>query len=173
MFKDLQSQNKKTKIFLKNNFNKADWVIGAIDQRRKTLYKVMKEIINHQPDFFDGNIDKLMPMRLKDISDILGLDVSTISRSTRGKYVETPYGIFELKYFFTDNHTLFDGKEISVQEVKLALKKIVENEDKDNPLNDDDLKEELKKSGYSIARRTVAKYRDQLNLPSARLRRKI
>ena len=173
MFNDLQSQNKKTKIFLKNNFNKADWVIGAIDQRRKTLYKVMKEIINHQPDFFDGNIDKLMPMRLKDISDILGLDVSTISRSTRGKYVETPYGIFELKYFFTDNHTLFDGKEISVQEVKLALKKIVENEDKDNPLNDDDLKEELKKSGYSIARRTVAKYRDQLNLPSARLRRKI
>ena len=173
MFNDLQSQNKKTKKFLKNNFNKAEWVIGAIDQRRKTLYNVMKQIINHQPAFFDGKIDKLIPMRLKDISDILGLDVSTISRSTRGKYVETPYGIFELKYFFTDNHTLFDGKEISVQEVKLALKKIVENEDKDNPLNDDDLKKELNKSGYSIARRTVAKYRDQLNLPSARLRRKI
>ena len=85
--------------------------------------------------------------------------------------METPYGIFELKYFFTDNHTLFDGKEISVQEVKLALKKIIDNEDKDNPLNDDDLKEALNQSGYSIARRTVAKYRDQLNLPNARLRR--
>ena len=171
MFNDLKSQNTKTKKFLKNNFNKAEWVIGAIEQRRKTLYNVMKQIINHQPEFFDGNIDKLTPMKLKNISDILGLDVSTISRSTRGKYVETPYGIFELKYFFTDNHTLFDGKEISVQEVKLALKKIIDNEDKDNPLNDDDLKEALKQSGYSIARRTVAKYRDQLNLPNARLRR--
>jgi len=171
MFNDLKSQNTKTKKFLKNNFNKAEWVIGAIDQRRKTLYTVMKQIINNQPEFFDGNIEKLTPMRLKDISDILGLDVSTVSRSTRGKYVETPYGIFELKYFFTDNHTLFNGKEISVQEVKLALKKIIDNEDKDNPLNDDDLKEALNQSGYSIARRTVAKYRDQLNLPNARLRR--
>ena len=173
MFNDLKSQNTKTKNFLKNNFNKAEWVMGAIDQRRKTLYNVMKQIINNQPEFFDGNLDKLIPMRLKDISDILGLDVSTISRSTRGKYVETPYGIFELKYFFTDNHTLFDGKEISVKEVKLALKKIIDNEDKDNPLNDDNLKEALKNSGYLIARRTVAKYRDQLKIPNARLRRKI
>ncbi|MDC0215234.1 RNA polymerase factor sigma-54 [Candidatus Marinimicrobia bacterium] len=173
MFNDLKSQNTKTKNFLKNNFNKAEWVLGAIDQRRKTLYNVMKQIINNQPEFFDGNLDKLIPMRLKDISDILGLDVSTISRSTRGKYVETPYGIFELKYFFTDNHTLFDGKEISVKEVKLALKKIIDNEDKDNPLNDDNLKEALKHSGYLIARRTVAKYRDQLKIPKARLRRKI
>ena len=110
MFNDLKSQNTKTKNFLKNNFNKVEWVTGAIDQRRKTLYNVMKQIINNQPEFFDGNLDKLIPMRLKDISDILGLDVSTISRSTRGKYVETPYGIFELKYFFTDNHTLFHGK---------------------------------------------------------------
>ena len=173
MLNDLETHNTKTKKFLKNNFNKAEWVIGAIDQRRTTLYNVMKQIINHQPAFFDGNIDKLTPMRLKDISDIIGLDISTVSRATRGKYVETPYGIFELKYFFTDNHTLFDGVEISVRDVKLALKKIIDNEDKNNPLSDDDLMEALKHSGYSIARRTVTKYRDKLNLPNARLRRKI
>ena len=173
MLRDLDNHNKKTKRFLKNNFIKAEWVIGAIDQRRRTLYSVMKQIINYQPDFFNGNVDKLKPMRLKDISHSIGLDISTVSRATRGKYVETPYGIFELKYFFTENHTLFDGEQISVREVKLALKKIIDEEDKNNPLSDDHLKEELMQCGYSIARRTVAKYRDQLNLPVARLRRKI
>ena len=173
MISDLDAHNKKTKSFLKNNFNKAKWVIEAIDQRRKTLYMVMQQIIIYQQEFFNGNIDTLKPMRLKDISDIIGLDVSTISRATRGKYVETPYGIFELKYFFTENHLLFDGEKISVSKVKLTLKKIIDNEDKSNPLSDDDLKESLLKFGYSIARRTVAKYRDQLNLPVARLRKKI
>ena len=173
MISDLDAHNKKTKSFLKNNFNKAKWVIEAIDQRRKTLYMVMQQIIIYQQEFFNGNIDTLKPMRLKDISDIIGLDVSTISRATRGKYVETPYGIFELKYFFTENHLLFDGEKISVSKVKLTLKKIIDNEDKNNPLSDDDLKESLLKFGYSIARRTVAKYRDQLNLPVTRLRKKI
>ena len=173
MLRDLETHNTKTKIFLKNNFNKADWVISAIDQRRKTLYNVMKQIINSQPEFFQGNVEKLKPMKLKDISDIIKVDISTVSRATRGKYVETPYGIFELKHFFTDNHRLFDGKEISVSEVKLALRNIIDNEDKNNPLSDDDLKEELMQSGYAIARRTVAKYRDQLKLPIARLRRNL
>ena len=173
MMNDLDGQNKKTKKFLKNNFNKAEWVIGAIDQRRKTLFEVMNQIIIHQPEFFDGNIEKLSPMRLKDISDIIGLDISTVSRATRGKYVETPYGIFELKSFFTDDYTLFDGEKVSVQEVKTALKKIIDKEDKNNPLNDDDLKEALKQYGYTIARRTVAKYRDQLKIPNIRLRKKI
>jgi len=173
MMNDLDGQNKKTKKFLKNNFNKAEWVIGAIDQRRKTLFEVMNQIIIHQPEFFDGNIEKLSPMRLKDISDIIGLDISTVSRATRGKYVETPYGIFELKSFFTDDYTLFDGEKVSVQEVKMALKKIIDKEDKNNPLNDDDLKEALKQYGYTIARRTVAKYRDQLKIPNIRLRKKI
>ena len=173
MMNDLDGQNKKTKKFLKNNFNKAEWVIGAIDQRRKTLFEVMNQIIIHQPEFFDGNIEKLSPMRLKDISDIIGLDISTVSRATRGKYVETPYGIFELKSFFTDDYTLFDGEIVSVQEVKMALKKIIDKEDKNNPLNDDDLKEALKQYGYTIARRTVAKYRDQLKIPNIRLRKKI
>ena len=173
MMNDLDGQNKKTKKFLKNNFNKAEWVIGAIDQRRKTLFEVMNQIIIHQPEFFDGNIEKLSPMRLKDISDIIGLDISTVSRATRGKYVETPYGIFELKFFFTDDYTLFDGEKVSVQEVKMALKKIIDKEDKNNPLNDDDLKEALKQYGYTIARRTVAKYRDQLKIPNIRLRKKI
>ena len=173
MMNDLDGQNKKTKKFLKNNFNKAEWVIGAIDQRRKTLFDVMNQIIIHQPEFFDGNIEKLSPMRLKDISDIIGLDISTVSRATRGKYVETPYGIFELKSFFTDDYTLFDGEKISVQEVKMALKKIIDKEDKNNPLNDDELKEVLKQYGYTIARRTVAKYRDQLKIPNIRLRKKI
>ena len=173
MMNDLDGQNKKTKKFLKNNFNKAEWVIGAIDQRRKTLFEVMNQIIIHQSEFFDGNIEKLSPMRLKDISDIIGLDISTVSRATRGKYVETPYGIFELKSFFTDDYILFDGEKISVQEVKMALKNIIDKEDKNNPLNDDDLKEALKQYGYTIARRTVAKYRDQLKIPNIRLRKKI
>ena len=173
MMNDLDGQNKKTKKFLKNNFNKAEWVIGAIDQRRKTLFEVMNQIIIHQPEFFDGNTEKLSPMRLKDISDIIGLDISTVSRATRGKYVETPYGIFELKSFFTDDYTLFDGVKVSVQEVKMALKNIIDKEDKNNPLNDDDLKEGLKQYGYTIARRTVAKYRDQLKIPNIRLRKKI
>ena len=133
----------------------------------------MNEIINCQSEFFKGNIEELRPMKLQDIAESIDMDISTVSRATRGKYVETPYGIYELKYYFTESITLNDGKEISTHQVKLALKELIKNEDKHNPISDEELKDKLKKLGYPVARRTVAKYRDQLQLPVARLRKEL
>jgi RNA polymerase sigma-54 factor len=173
MTDDLDSQTTKTKKFLKHNYNSAKWFIQAVEQRRETLVSVMNEIINRQSEFFKGNIEELRPMKLQDIAESIDMDISTVSRATRGKYVETPYGIYELKYYFTESITLNDGKEISTHQVKLALKELIKNEDKHNPLSDEELKDKLKKLGYPVARRTVAKYRDQLQLPVARLRKEL
>ncbi|MEC8984592.1 MAG: RNA polymerase factor sigma-54 [Candidatus Neomarinimicrobiota bacterium] len=173
MTDDLDSQTTKTKKFLKHNYNSAKWFIQAVEQRRETLVSVMNEIINRQSEFFKGNIEELRPMKLQDIAESIDMDISTVSRATRGKYVETPYGIYELKYYFTESITLNDGKEISTHQVKLALKELIKNEDKHNPISDEELKDKLKKLGYPVARRTVAKYRDQLQLPVARLRKEL
>ena len=173
MIDDPDFQTKKTKKFLKHNYNSAKWFIQAIEQRRYTLVNVMNEIINHQSEFFKGNIEELQPMTLQVIAESIDMDISTISRATRGKYVETPYGIYELKHFFTDSITLNDGKEISTYKVKLALRQFIKNEDKYNPLSDEELKDKLIKRGYPVARRTVAKYRKQLQLPVARLRKEL
>ena len=173
MTDDLDSQTTKTKKFLKHNYNSAKWFIQAVEQRRETLVSVMNEIINRQSEFFKGNIEELRPMKLQDIAESIDMDISTVSRATRGKYVETPYGIYELKYYFTESITLNDGKEISTHQVKLGLKELIKNEDKHNPLSDEELKDKLKKLGYPVARRTVAKYRDQLQLPVARLRKEL
>ena len=173
MIDDPDFQTKKTKKFLKHNYNSAKWFIQAIEQRRYTLVNVMNEIINHQSEFFKGNIEELQPMTLQVIAESIDMDISTISRATRGKYVETPYGIYELKHFFTDSITLNDGKEISTYKVKLALRQFIKNEDKHNPLSDEELKDKLIKRGYPVARRTVAKYRKQLQLPVARLRKEL
>ena len=173
MTDDLDSQTTKTKKFLKHNYNSAKWFIQAVEQRRETLVSVMNEIINRQSEFFKGNIEELRPMKLQDIAESIDMDISTVSRATSGKYVETPYGIYELKYYFTESITLNDGKEISTHQVKLALKELIKNEDKHNPLSDEELKDKLKKLGYPVARRTVAKYRDQLQLPVARLRKEL
>jgi len=173
MIDNPDSQTKKTQKFLKHNYNSAKWFIQAIEQRRDTLVNVMNEIINRQSEFFKGNIEELRPMKLQDIAESIDMDISTISRATRGKYVETPYGIYELKHYFTESITLNDGKEISTYQVKLALRQLIKDEDKHNPFSDEELKDNLIKRGYPVARRTVAKYRKQLKLPVARLRKEL
>ena len=165
--------SKETQNYLNEKFNAASWFIQAIEQRRNTLTLVMKAIINRQPAFFDGKVSSLIPMKLQDIADDIKMDISTISRSTRGKYVDTPYGIFELKSFFTESYTLESGKAVSTSSIKNLLKELIKEEKKDSPLTDIDLADKLKLKGFPVARRTVAKYREQLQFPVARLRREL
>jgi RNA polymerase sigma-54 factor len=161
------------KKFLRDKTDAANWFIKAILQRRQTMTKVMKAIIQRQSDFFSGDTNNLKPMKLQDIAEEISMDISTISRSTRGKYVDAPFGVFELKTLFTEGMIKNDGELISTSQIKQALHDIVEKEDKHNPFNDETLVGKLKDAGYKVARRTVAKYREQLNLPVARLRREI
>ena len=165
--------DKKAKSFIKKKVDNALWFVDAISERRKTLTNVMQEIIKRQPEFFRGNVDQLRPMKLQDIADELELDVSTVSRSTRGKYVDTTYGIFELKSFFTEGIVASSGEEISTMQIKQLLKGLLDEEDKRRPYTDDKLKELLNEHGYPVARRTVAKYREQFHVPVARLRKQI
>ena len=165
--------DKKAKSFIKKKVDNALWFVDAISERRKTLTNVMQEIIKRQPEFFRGNVDQLRPMKLQDIADELELDVSTVSRSTRGKYVDTTYGIFELKSFFTEGIVTSSGEEISTMQIKQLLKGLLDEEDKRRPYTDDKLKELLNDHGYPVARRTVAKYREQFHVPVARLRKQI
>jgi len=176
LYKD-QVENKsfdsKAKKFIKNKIDSANWFIEAVNQRRLTLVNVMKSIIQFQPEWFSGNMDFLRPLKLQDIAEKIKMDISTISRSTRGKYVDTPYGIFELKHFLSDSINLGKGGIIATFNIKRALEKIILKEDKNNPYNDDILVSELAKKNYNLARRTVAKYRDQMGYPVARLRKEI
>ena len=168
--KDLPGETQK---YLKEKFDSASWFIHAIKQRRHTLTAVMEAIIKRQQAFFKGKIELLVPMKLQDIADDIDLDISTISRSTRGKYVDTPYGIFELKSFFTEGYKLESGEEVSTKAIKDLLKKLINDEDKSSPLTDTDLANQLRDEGFPVARRTVAKYREKLHFSVARLRRKL
>ena len=160
--------------FIKNKIDSANWFIDAIKQRQNTLYVTMKAIMEYQKDFFlTGDEGMLKPMILKDISDMVGLDISTISRVANSKYVQTAYGTFQLKYFFSEGLINDEGEEVSTREVKKIVRDSVDNEDKASPLTDDELTAILKERGYTIARRTVAKYREQLGIPVARLRKVI
>lgn len=159
--------------YLKEQSDSANWFIEAIKQRRNTLIRVMKTIIDKQPRFFSGDTKDLNPMKLQDIADEIEMDISTISRSTRGKYVDTSFGVFELKSFFTESAKKQSGEVISTNLIKQVLKDIILNENKKKPYNDEKLSEKLQAVGYNIARRTVAKYREQLNYPVARLRREL
>ncbi len=159
--------------YLRKKIDAGHWFIQAIEQRRQTMTNVTQSIIDRQREFFMGNIQHLNPMKLQDIADEIGMDISTISRSTRGKYVDTIYGVFELKSFFTEGMAKDDGSMVSTNEIKQALKEIIDNEDKTKPLNDEKLGKLLNEQGYPIARRTVAKYREQLHFPVARLRREM
>ena len=161
------------KRFIKDKMDLANWFIEAIHQRRVTMVNVMRLIIKFQPEWFSGNMNYLRPLKLQDIADVIKMDISTISRSTRGKYVDTPYGIFELKHFFTDSIELKDGRILGTFVIKKALEKIIHNEDKQSPFSDDILVNKLDQEGYTLARRTVAKYRDQIGYPVARLRKEI
>jgi RNA polymerase sigma-54 factor len=160
--------------FIKQKLDSAKWFIDAIKQRQETLYVTMNAIMHFQQAYFlDGDETKLRPMILKDISDLVGLDISTISRVANSKYVDTPYGTKLIKEFFSEGMMNDQGEEVSTLEIKKILQNIIEDEDKKKPLPDEDLMEILKEKGYPIARRTIAKYREQLDIPVARMRKKI
>ena len=163
----------KAKSFVREKMDSANWFIEAVKQRRITMVSVMRAIIKYQPEWFSGDLNHLRPLKLQDIAEEIGMDISTISRSTRGKFVDTPYGVFELKYYFTDALDLGDGRVLGTFVIKRALQNIINSENKKSPFNDDTLVEKLKDKGYKLARRTVAKYRDQLGVPVARLRKEI
>ena len=159
-------------LFLKQKVDAAQGFINAVKQRQQTLMSTMQAIIDLQrPFFLDGDETQLKPMILKDVAERAGLDISTISRVSNSKYVQTNFGIYSLKFFFSDGYTTESGEELSVREIKRILTELVDAEDKNAPLTDDELADQLKDKGYPIARRTVAKYRQQLNIPIARLRR--
>ena len=160
--------------FIKQKLDSAKWFIDAIKQRQETLFVTMNAIMHYQKEYFlEGDETKLKPMILKDIADLVGLDISTVSRVANSKYVDTPYGTKLIKEFFSESMKNDQGEDVSTIEIKNILQKIIEAEDKRKPFPDDKLAEELKEKGYPIARRTIAKYREQLDIPVARLRKKI
>ena len=172
--KDKSNSQKDAVQFIKQKLDSAKWFIDAIKQRQETLYVTMNAIMHFQQNFFlDGEETKLKPMILKDIADMVGLDISTVSRVANSKYVETPYGTKLIKEFFSESMKNDQGEDVSTLEIKKILKTVIEEEDKNKPLPDDQLAEILKEKGYPIARRTIAKYRDLLDIPVARMRKKI
>ncbi len=167
-------EDRDTLTFVKQKLDSAKWFIDAIKQRQNTLLLTMHAIIEFQKEFFlTGDETKLRPMILKDIAEKTGLDISTISRVANSKYIQTPYGIYQLKYFFSEGMQTDSGEEVSTREIKAILQELIDNEDKKHPLTDEKLTEILQEKGYQIARRTVAKYREQLNIPVARLRKEL
>ncbi len=161
-------------LFVKQKLDSAKWFIDAIKQRQNTLMLVMEAILDYQHDYFmEGDETNLRPMILKDIAEVTNLDISTISRVSNSKYIQTHFGIFPLKYFFSEGMQTDSGEEVSTREIKKILEECIGNEDKRKPLTDDRLAEILNDKSYNIARRTVAKYREQLNIPVARLRKEL
>jgi RNA polymerase sigma-54 factor len=161
-------------MFVKQKIDSARWFIDAIKQRQNTLLLTMNAILEYQQDYFiDGDETKLKPMILKDVAEMTGLDISTVSRVANSKYIQTHFGIFPLKFFFSEGLQTDSGEEVSTREIKKILRDCIDNEEKRRPLTDEKLTEILQEKGYQIARRTVAKYREQLNIPVARLRREI
>ena len=173
MLRSSNGSDAQTKQFLRQKMESAKWFLQAVQSRQVTMMRVMKTIMDLQPEFFKGEISALKPMILKDVAEKIEMDISTVSRVTRGKYVQTPFGTFELKHFFTEGMATSNGEEVSTRIIKEELKKVVEGEDKTHPYSDDKLAEIMMNKGYPIARRTVAKYREQLRIPVARLRREL
>jgi RNA polymerase sigma-54 factor len=163
---------KKARNFIKDKVESAQWFIDSIKQRQNTLMKTMRTIVALQKDFFKHG-KGLKPMILKDVAERISMDISTVSRVVNGKYVQTAFGVFELKYFFSEGLETESGEQVSSREVKKVLQDIIDNEDKQKPLSDQALTNLLKKKGYKVARRTVSKYRENLQLPVARLRKQI
>ena len=178
MYADLSNaqtaKQKETLRFVKQKIDSARWFIDAVRQRNETLMRVMRAIVQAQKSFFEqGDPSSLRPMVLQEIATQTGYDVSTISRVSNSKYVQTDFGVYPVKYFFTDRMTTTDGNEISNEEVKKNLRELIENEDKRHPMTDIQVVEEMQKRGYALARRTVAKYRELYGIPVARLRKEI
>lgn len=169
----ISEREKETHKFLREKFESAKWFIASLQQRRQTLLKIMRSILEKQYEFFEKGPRYLKPMIYKDIADEVGMDISTISRVVNGKYVQSPQGIHELKYFFSEGLSTDSGDEVSNKHIKELIKEICENEPKDNPYSDDKIASILQEKGIHIARRTVAKYREQLKIPIARLRKQL
>lgn len=169
----ISERDKETHRFLREKFESAKWFIACIQQRRNTLIRIMQAILQRQYEFFDGGPRFLKPMIYKDIADIIEMDISTISRVVNGKYVQSPQGIHELKYFFSEGLATDGGDEISNKHIKELIKEICDNEPNDAPYSDDKIAAILVEKGIHIARRTIAKYREQLRIPIARLRKKL
>ena len=165
---------KEAALFVKQKLDSAKWFIDAIVQRQQTLMLTMSCILNYQEEYFlTGDERKLRPMILKDIAEEIGMDISTVSRVASNKYIQTPYGTFLIKRFFSESMTNSDGEEVSTREIKKILEDVVSEENKRKPLTDEALANILKEKGYPIARRTVAKYREQLDIPVARMRKEL
>jgi RNA polymerase sigma-54 factor len=180
MLKEYDRGSKKDKrqkeavLFIKQKIDAAKWFIDAIKQRQNTLYMTMNAIMKHQEEFFfTGDETSLKPMILKDIAEKTSLDISTVSRVANSKFVQTEFGTYRLKFFFSESLSTDSGEEVSTREVKKILSDMVEGESKSKPLSDEKLTDMLQQKGYNIARRTVAKYREQLNIPVARLRKEL
>ncbi len=180
MLKDYEKGSKTDKrqkeavLFIKQKIDSAKWFIDMIKQRQETLINTMSAIISHQEEFFlTGDETNMRPMILKDIAELTGLDISTVSRVANSKFVQTEFGTYRLKFFFSESLSTDSGEEVSTREVKKILNDIIEAEDKRKPLSDEILTDMLQAKGYNIARRTVAKYREQLNVPVARLRKEL
>jgi RNA polymerase sigma-54 factor len=177
-YKELMSRKRnngtpnEVKTFIRDQFERAKWFINCIYQRRETMLKVMHAIVDRQREFFESG-EGLRPMIYKDIAEVIGMDISTISRVVNGKYVQCEFGVFELRYFFSDKLSTASGEDISNKEVKKRIKEIIEAENQQEPLSDDTIASMLKGEGVNIARRTVAKYREAMKIPVARLRRTI
>ena len=168
------ADHKQAALFIKQKLDAAKWYIDAINQRQNTLIQTISAIVKLQKEYFlTGDEKNIKPMILKDVADITGFDISTISRVVKSKYADTPNGIILLKNLFSDSLTNDDGEEVSTKEIKNYLQEVINNEDKRKPLTDDALVDLLKEKGYNIARRTIAKYREQLNIPVARLRKEL
>ena len=176
-YNDTKEKDKKMKeavTFVKQKLDSAKWFIDAIKQRQQTLLRTMHSILRHQHEFFmTGDEATLRPMILKDIAEDIEMDISTISRVANSKAIQTEFGVFPLKYFFSESLSTDSGEDVSSKEVKAKLRDLIEKEEKKKPLSDDKLEKELKAMGYNIARRTVAKYREQMDIPVARLRKQL
>ncbi len=170
---DKKKSSKETRDYIRQSLESARWLINSIHQRRMTIIRVVETIIEKQRGFFDGGKDFIKPMILKDIAEEIGMDISTISRVTNGKYIQTEHGVFELKYFFSERIKSDDGDDVSNKTIKNLIKTIIGVEDPNKPLNDQKISEMLKEKSFNVARRTVAKYREQMMIPVSRLRRKI
>ena len=172
--KNKDNESKESFDFIKSKLEKAQWFVEALNQRNNTLLKTMNTIVKIQKRFFnDGDENDLKPMILKDIAEEIDMDISTISRVANSKYVDTPYGTKLIKSFFSEGIKNSKGEEISTIEVKKILEEIIEEENKNSPFTDDQLTKILNEKGYPIARRTVAKYREMIGAPVARLRKKL
>jgi RNA polymerase sigma-54 factor len=165
--------NRETREFLRKKYEDAKFIMQALRQRKNTMLRVMTSIVGLQQDFFRSGPEHLKPLIYKDVSEITGLDISTVCRIVNSKYVQTVFGTFELKYFFSESLTTDDGEEVSTRIIKQKIKELVDVESKNKPLSDEKLCKDLKKLGFNVARRTVAKYREQLRIPVARLRKEL